>query len=149
MVYCGFPNQADRLAILQAVGHKLALAADVSLQDIATQTEGFTGADLAAILSEAQLLAVHDQIDSSAAAGPDASSIEAREQDSVEHGACVLTAQHVQRALSRARPSLPPTERQRLQAVYARFQQSRDPGLSNRPNVPEDDTHRVKHATLA
>jgi peroxin-1 len=158
MVYCGFPSQPDRLAILQAVGHKLALAADVSLQDIATQTEGFTGADLAAILSEAQLLAVHDQIDSTAAAGHDASSVETHtqqpqqqepEQDSAEHGTCVLTAQHVQRALSRARPSLPPTEKQRLQAVYARFQQSRDPGLSNRPNIPEDDTHRVKHATLA
>lgn len=148
MVYCGFPGEADRLAILQAVGRKLALSAGVSLQGIARSTAGFTGADLAAILSEAQLLAVHDQIDSH----PDQQQ-EAQEQGEAAAGApvaaCVLTAQHVQRALSRARPSLPATEKQRLEAVYARFQQSRDPGLSNRPAVPEEEQMRVKHATLA
>lgn len=147
MVYCGFPAAADRLAILQAVGRKLVLGPGVSLQDVAACTEGFTGADLAAVLSEAQLLAVHEQIDAQAEGQP---------QEEVEGGgaaaaaaACVLTSQHVSRALSRARPSLPAAEKQRLDAVYARFQQSRDPGLSNRPAVPEEQQGRVKHATLA
>lgn len=145
MVYCGFPGEADRLAILQAVGRKLALCADISLQDIAAATEGFTGADLAAILSEAQLLAVHDQID----AQPGGQQEQEAQPEEATAAACVLTAQHVQRALARARPSLPATEKRRLEAVYARFQQSRDPGLSNRPAVPEEEQTHVKHATLA
>lgn len=143
MVYCGFPGEADRLAILQAVGRKLVLGPGVSLQDVAACTEGFTGADLAAVLSEAQLLAVHEQID----AQPEGQPQEEEEKGSA--AACVLTSQHVSRALSHARPSLPAAEKQRLDAVYARFQQSRDPGLSNRPAVPEEQQGRVKHATLA
>jgi peroxin-1 len=145
MVYCGFPGEADRLAILQAVASKLALCADISLQDVAAATEGFTGADLAAILSEAQLLAVHDQIDTR----PGSQLEQEVQGDEASASACVLTAQHVQRALTKARPSLPATEKRRLEAVYARFQQSRDPGLSNRPAVPEAEQSRVKHATLA
>jgi peroxin-1 len=144
MVYCGFPAAADRLAILQAVGRKLVLGPGVSLQDVAACTEGFTGADLAAVLSEAQLLAVHEQIDAHPEGQP-----QEEGGSTATAAACVLTCQHVQRALSRARPSLPATEKQRLEAVYARFQQSRDPGLSNRPAVPEEQQGRVKHATLA
>lgn len=152
MVYCGFPNQHDRLAILQAVSRKLVLAPDVRLQDIAVGCEGFTGADLAAILSEAQLLAVHEQIDATQQQTQEEEEGQEEEGQQGEEAttqACVLTAQHVSRALSRARPSLPATEKQRLEAVYARFQQSRDPGLSNRPAVPEQEQTRVKHATLA
>lgn len=165
MVYCGFPNKADRLAILQAVSRKLTLADDISLSTIASMTQGFTGADLAAILSEAQLLAVHDQIDAqqpqadgggagsqSVAAGAGVAGSTGGGVDDGDGVVCRLTAQHLQRALSRARPSLPATEKQRLEAVYARFQQSRDPGLSNRPAVPdtpEDPRLRIKHATLA
>jgi len=148
MVYCGFPGEPDRLAILQAVARKLALAEDVSLADIACSTQGFTGADLAAILSEAQLLAVHDQIDSAPLAQPDTSA-PAPAAEAAAGVACLLSGQHLQRALSRARPSLPAAEKQRLEAVYARFQQARDPGLSNRPAVPEEEQLRVKHATLA
>lgn len=166
MVYCGFPDEVDRLAILQAVGRKLAPGADISLQDIARVTQGFTGADLAAILSEAQLLAVHDQIDTHGSGGKQ-DPLQQQQEQGVEHqqgqvqqqpgegeaspsaAACVLTAQHIQRALARARPSLPVTEKRRLEAVYARFQQSRDPGLSNRPAVVDEDHTRVKHATLA
>ena len=150
MVYCGCPGEADRLAILQAVSRKLSLAPGVRLQDVAAATQGFTGADLAAILSEAQLLAVHDAIDSSSAQMGQQQDA----QQQAQHGeqpapACELLAQHIQRALSRARPSLPAAEKRRLEAVYARFQQSRDPGLSNRPAVADEDHARVKHATLA
>lgn len=148
MVYCGFPGEADRLSILQAVARKLALAEDVGLADIARSTQGFTGADLSAILSEAQLLAVHDQIDLAPSPQPDTGA-PASAAEAGAGVACVLSGQHLQRALSRARPSLPAAEKQRLEAVYARFQQARDPGLSNRPAVPEEEQLRVKHATLA
>lgn len=222
LVFCGFPDAAERLAILQAAAHKLALSSDVDLDQVADSTAGFTGADLAAILSEAQLLAVHDQLDkqqqqldkqqqleqqqqvkqqqqrrqdqeaaslygsgaqaaaadaagaaaaagvdtprgtgapgssTAAAAGSSSSTINggvagSSSTNSISDGAarCAVSMAHVQRALSRARPSLPPSERRRLEAVYNRFQQSRDPGLSNRPALPGEEQQRIKHATLA
>lgn len=155
MVFCGFPDEADRLAILQACAHKLPLAADVDLAEISKVTVNFTGADLSAILSEGQLLAVHDQLDEAVRQqkqqqdGQDGgSSSSAAAATTAQHGVPVLNMHHLQRALARARPSLPPTEQRRLAAVYARFQHGRDPGISNRQMLDEQQ-QRMKHATLA
>ncbi|KAF6257629.1 P-loop containing nucleoside triphosphate hydrolase protein [Scenedesmus sp. NREL 46B-D3] len=154
MVFCGFPDAADRLAILRACARKLPLTPGVNFEAIARLTVNFTGADMAAVLSEAQLLAVHEQLDKAQAQ---------QQQDQQEDGdtggstssssssssqAPVLRMEHLQRALARARPSLPATEQARLAAVYARFQQGRDPGLSNRQALDKQQ-QRVKHATLA
>ncbi|WIA08137.1 hypothetical protein OEZ85_007593 [Tetradesmus obliquus] len=81
MVYCGFPDAAERLAILRACARKLPVAADVDFEAVAQLTANFT-------------------------------------------------------------------EQRRLAAVYGRFQQGRDPGLSNRTLLDEQQ-QRVKHATLA
>jgi hypothetical protein len=43
MVFCGFPDEAERLAILQAAARKLPLAADVDFAAIAQVTANFTG----------------------------------------------------------------------------------------------------------
>jgi peroxin-1 len=146
MVFCGLPNGAERLSILQAASRSLPVHADVCLADVAARTQGFTGADLAAILSEAQLLAVHEQLDKSAPG-------QQQQPDGGDGQALAVTAAHMMRALARARPSLPPQEAARLAAVYSRFQAGRDPGLSNRPVLPEGAElgarQQVKHATLA
>lgn len=60
LVYCGIPGQLERAEILTALAGRLPLGPDVDLKGIASRTDGFTGADLGALLSEAQLLAVHD-----------------------------------------------------------------------------------------
>uniref|UniRef100_A0A8C9U3X6 Peroxisomal ATPase PEX1 n=1 Tax=Scleropages formosus TaxID=113540 RepID=A0A8C9U3X6_SCLFO len=49
----------SRLEILQALTRSIALAADVDLEQLASATECFTGADLKALLYNAQLEAVH------------------------------------------------------------------------------------------
>lgn len=59
LVYCGLPDRNDRLAILQALSRSLSLAEDANLALIAARTNDFTGADLAALLADAQLDAVH------------------------------------------------------------------------------------------
>jgi SpoVK/Ycf46/Vps4 family AAA+-type ATPase len=157
MVFCGLPNEADRLAILQACARKLPLAPDVNFAAIAELTVNFTGADVAAVLSEAQLLAVHEQLDKALTqqqqdrnnAGTSTSTGNATSSSAGSHvHVPVMRMEHLQRALARARPSLPATEQRRLAAVYARFQQGRDPGLSNR-QVLDEQQQRVKHATLA
>ena len=63
LIYCGFPNPADRGHILQALARRLRLDAAVALDAVGAQCEGYSGADLSALLSEAQLAAVHECLD--------------------------------------------------------------------------------------
>jgi hypothetical protein len=48
-------------------------------------------------------------------------------------------------ALDKARRSVPPSERDRLEGIYSRFRSSRDPGLGNVPS----SKGKGKRATLA
>jgi len=66
---CGMPDLADRVDILRAVGEKVRFAEKVrgveegvegNLWDIARKTEGYSGADLQALVYNAQLEAIHD-----------------------------------------------------------------------------------------
>uniref|UniRef100_A0A9J8B0P6 Peroxisomal ATPase PEX1 n=1 Tax=Cyprinus carpio carpio TaxID=630221 RepID=A0A9J8B0P6_CYPCA len=60
-LYCPPPDRA-RLEILKALTHCVPLAADVDLEQIAVATELFTGADLKALLYNAQLEAIHSSL---------------------------------------------------------------------------------------
>ena len=66
---CDMPNQEDRLDILQAISSKLHLLPDLSnednttsesLHEVARRTEGYSGADLQAVMYNAHLEAIHD-----------------------------------------------------------------------------------------
>lgn len=56
--------QNSRYEILKALSHSLSLANDVDFQDLAAKTERFTGADLKALLYNAQLEAIHTNLGS-------------------------------------------------------------------------------------
>lgn len=58
-------HQEARVEILKALSAGVALAADVDLEQLAAATEQFTGADLKALLYNAQLEAVHNSLGSS------------------------------------------------------------------------------------
>ena len=62
-LYCVIPSEADRYQILQAVSRKVQLSPEVSLGEIARMTQGYTGADLHALLHNAQLEVVHEIIE--------------------------------------------------------------------------------------
>nr|XP_060638244.1 peroxisomal ATPase PEX1 [Anolis sagrei ordinatus] len=64
-LYCPPPDQASRFDILKALSHSLRLAHDVDFEHLAAKTENFTGADLKALLYNAQLEAVHANLGSS------------------------------------------------------------------------------------
>lgn len=51
--------QSERLEILRALSRSLLLATDTKLADISDMCENFTGADLKALLYNAQLAAIH------------------------------------------------------------------------------------------
>ncbi|TPX16431.1 uncharacterized protein E0L32_003725 [Thyridium curvatum] len=71
---CDFPGVEDRLDIIKALAKKAKLSDDFlssedDLLELARRTEGFSGADLQALVSNAQLEAIHDVLD-----GPDQAS---------------------------------------------------------------------------
>ncbi|XP_074840846.1 peroxisomal ATPase PEX1 isoform X2 [Carettochelys insculpta] len=63
-LYCPPPDQTSRFEILKALSHSLPLANDVDFQVLASKTEHFTGADLKALLYNAQLEAIHASLGS-------------------------------------------------------------------------------------
>eukprot|EP00731_Ephydatia_muelleri_P030263 Em0021g786a len=63
---CDIPTKDERLNILSALSKDLPLAGDVDFGALVDQTEGFTGADLKAVLYNAQLEAVHKTLNNAA-----------------------------------------------------------------------------------
>ncbi|XP_053570014.1 peroxisomal ATPase PEX1 isoform X2 [Bombina bombina] len=61
-LYCPPPEQMSRLEILKGLSQQMLLDVDVNFQQIATMTEHFTGADLKALLYNAQLEAIHAKL---------------------------------------------------------------------------------------
>src|SRR3712207_1150384 len=60
IVEVGLPTAADRLDILKIHARTAKLAPDVDLERIAQLTVGHSGAELANLLNEAAILAVHE-----------------------------------------------------------------------------------------
>ncbi|KAK9237845.1 P-loop containing nucleoside triphosphate hydrolase protein [Lipomyces kononenkoae] len=60
---CDMPDYEDRLDIMQAISRTVELADGIELEDLAVQTEGFSGADLQALIYNAHLAAVHEVVD--------------------------------------------------------------------------------------
>lgn len=65
---CDLPDIEDRLDILKAMSGKVALdeeltSSDDAFAELARRTEGFSGADLQALVSNAQLEAIHDVLE--------------------------------------------------------------------------------------
>jgi cell division protease FtsH len=59
VVEVGMPTAADRLEILTVHASKRPLAPDVDLRELSTLTVGYSGAELANLLNEAAIIAVH------------------------------------------------------------------------------------------
>ncbi|KAI1264284.1 AAA-domain-containing protein [Xylariaceae sp. FL1019] len=62
---CDFPHLEDRIDIIQALGKKVRVSEEIwsseeGLAELGKRTEGFSGADLQALMSNAQLEAIHD-----------------------------------------------------------------------------------------
>jgi len=83
LIYVPPPDEAGRLEVLRILTAKMPLAEDVRLEEIAKQTEGYSGADLQALVREAGLHALRTGGDS-----------------------VVVRLADFQHALSRVRPSI-------------------------------------------
>nr|XP_029116222.1 peroxisome biogenesis protein 1 isoform X2 [Elaeis guineensis] len=111
LLFCDFPTWHERLDILSVLSKKLPLASNVNLETIACMTEGFSGADLQALLSDAQLVSVHELLDSG---------------DRGEPGRMpVITDELLKSVASKARPSVSEAEKRRLYGIYSQFLESK------------------------
>lgn len=136
LVRCEFPEADERKDILSALLRKSKVHEDVDIAAIAQATEGFTGADLAALLGEAQLAAVHEQLDRGAG---DRSGVGTPSERCV-HEPPKVSHRHLEAAVRTARPSVAPAERARLEFIYERFSEGKSA-------APSGDSQ--KRATLA
>ncbi|KAG9019479.1 Peroxisome biosynthesis protein pex1 [Tulasnella sp. 427] len=59
---CNMPDAGERFEILQALSRKIAISDTVDLRDLAQETEGYSGADLQAIIYNAHLEVVHEAV---------------------------------------------------------------------------------------
>jgi transitional endoplasmic reticulum ATPase len=62
MVSVGVPDLEARKDILKVHTRKKPLAADVDLTEVAKKTEGYTGADLFAVVNEAVMMAIREVV---------------------------------------------------------------------------------------
>ncbi|XP_076804693.1 peroxisomal ATPase PEX1-like [Clavelina lepadiformis] len=63
LMYCPLPTDEERQEILVSLSENLPLHSDVDLAELAVETKDFSGADLKALLYNAQLEAAHDKFD--------------------------------------------------------------------------------------
>eukprot|EP00850_Spirogloea_muscicola_P022761 SM000310S11952 [mRNA] locus=s310:94517:99949:- [translate_table: standard] len=110
-----------------AATRRLPLGEDVDLEEIASLADGFSGADLQAVLSDAQLATVHQVLE-----GADNQGLLGQEQQIEASQAAVkspiINMQHLRKAIKLARPSVTGSERARLSSIYDAFIISRSMG---------------------
>jgi ribosome biogenesis ATPase len=124
LLYVQLPKQAERLAILNTIARKMPLSPDVDLAAAAAdkRTEGFSGADLAALMREAAMCALKESL--------------ARERSNsggnADAGKLVVGKQHLNAALRVVLPSVSAKDEKRYEVMASRLRQSR-------AKVTEDD----------
>ncbi|XP_043700585.1 peroxisome biogenesis protein 1 isoform X2 [Telopea speciosissima] len=129
LLFCDFPSQRERVDILTVLSRKLPLASDIDLDAIASMTEGFSGADLQALLSDAQLAAVHELLEN---------------DDRDKPGKMPIISNDLLKSVaSRARPSVSEVEKRKLYGIYSQFLDAR-----KSVDAQSRDT-KGKRATLA
>lgn len=63
IILCDMPTSQERLEILQCASRTMNLSSMIDLETLGKQCDGYSGADLSSLLSNAQLAAIHDSID--------------------------------------------------------------------------------------
>ncbi|CAE7748913.1 unnamed protein product [Symbiodinium pilosum] len=135
LLYVPFPSAVGRLEILQTHMKKLPLAPDVDLQRLATDADGFSGADLASLAREAAMLAIRDAASRSCktAAGNETPAGKSQEQSHAAAAGVQVTTDLLVKARSRVQPSVGQQERREYEQLAARLCGWRPPLSDQKP----------------
>ena len=100
LIFVGPPDEKARLEILKIHTRNMPLAKDVSIEEIAKKTEGYSGADLAAVCKEAALTALREN-----------------------KNAKEVKAKHFEAALKKIKPSITKDQIERFKEIEKRIQE--------------------------
>ncbi|WP_232686024.1 CDC48 family AAA ATPase [Halobacterium zhouii] len=124
-VHVPVPDEEARRAILEVHTRHKPLADDVDLDDLATRTDGFVGADIEALAREATMNATREFI----------GSVDPEEAiDSV--GNVRVTMEHFEQALEEVTPSVDEDVREQYDEMEDRFKKADSPEEGDREGVP-------------
>ncbi|XP_006460876.1 hypothetical protein AGABI2DRAFT_150706 [Agaricus bisporus var. bisporus H97] len=139
---CDMPTKDERKDIFFAVSQNLRLSSTVDLDNLADRTEGYSGADLQALLYNAHLEVVHESIASlSPSDKPSTRDDETpidfvvlgdkrkgkdnvmsrAEQVALQRRQHEIHQKHIDKVFESTRPSVPPEEHRRLKRIYNAF----------------------------
>lgn len=145
-IYLAMPTESERFDILSKLLVKMVASPDIDVAPLAAKTHGFSGADLQALLYNAQLHVVHDALDRM---GPGVQSVGGEGVRGVETEATPgMRMQDIEKAIAETRASLSEKERVRLEKIYAEFG-PREPVGEGGGKVEEWRKTAGRKATLA
>lgn len=107
LIEVGMPDKDAREAILKIHALKSPLAEDVDLLDLAKRTDGYSGAELAAVCDEAVMLAIREYV------------LSDKPQEEGEIKKYKVQKKHFEEALKKAKPSKVETDKDKLFAGVA------------------------------
>jgi transitional endoplasmic reticulum ATPase len=112
-VHVPVPDEDARRAIFEVHSEHKPLADDVDLDELASRTEGYVGADIEAVCREASMAASREFINSVS-----------REEVAESVGNVRVTMAHFEQALEEVGPSVTQETRERYEEIEQRFQTS-------------------------
>ncbi|MCR4284672.1 MAG: AAA family ATPase, partial [archaeon] len=107
IVYVNVPDEAGRLKILQIHTKNMPLDKSVDLGIIAADTDGHTGADIEALVREAAMLSLRDDINSK-----------------------IVTKKYFDKAMDKVLPSVSKNDQERYKQVEAKYLRSAKAALA-------------------
>ena len=142
LVYVPLPDEPARAGILKAQLRKTPVAGDVDLDYIASQTHGFSGADIGFVTQRAVKLAIKQSISidiektkEREANNPDGEAMDTEEDADTEDPVPELTKAHFSEAMQSARRSVTDVEIRRYEAFA---QSMKNTGGSSFFRFPEE-----------
>lgn len=140
LLYVDLPTKQERVEILRAQTRRTPLSEDVDLVLVATSddAEGFSGADLSALVREAAVMALREAFEGTALDERQQQQHEPQQQSSSEPAARVRVCQrHFDRALKTTNPSVSASQRRRFNTLRRKF--AGQPVGHNRDEEIEED----------
>jgi transitional endoplasmic reticulum ATPase len=107
LVYLPLPDLECRRAIFGAATRKSPLAADISLDDFAARTEGYSGADITELCQRACKLAIRQHIADASAGAPE------------DQRCTIISSAHFEEAFSKARKSVTAADVKKFETFQA------------------------------
>ncbi|KAL0577747.1 Peroxisome biosynthesis protein pex1 [Marasmius crinis-equi] len=149
---CNMPDVEERKDILQAVSRKLKVSPSVDFGEVAEATEGFSGADLQALMYNAHLEVVNASIAAAAASAETSSSTDSTEQEQPIEFNAFGGPSDGKKVMSKAELSALQRRLQRIQASSVRQQHQGEktaskPTTTEKREITQDHIDRVLKTT--